>query len=302
MTEAEPVVLQEHHGPVLVVTMNRPASLNAMSNELRVRLHEVLAEADTDPDVRVIVLTGAGRAFCAGADQARPRGEPGSPDDILHGWWTRDLDHSKRLLGIMEMETPVIAAVNGWALGAGFWYTLACDISIAGESAVFGQPEVRHTSTSSFLFPALVGWKVAHRYALTGDHFDAQEALRIGVVNEVVPDDKLLERALELGQRIALVPRSSVRVNKAITNRGIEAAGLSAGMNLQASLGTIAHASTHSAETQHLLDARAKEGVRALLRLRDTPFLPEPGGPRSVVPPADPAQPGQDAADQPDGA
>ena len=78
----------------------------------------------------------------------------------------------------------MIAAVNGWAMGGGFWYQLAADITIASDKAVFAQPEVRHIPTSSFLFTALCGWKAANRWALTGDHFDAQEALRIGMVNE----------------------------------------------------------------------------------------------------------------------
>ena len=82
---------------------------------------------------------------------------------------------------------PVIAAVHGWVIGGGFWYSLACDITIAADNSVFGQPEVRHVSNTTFLFAALAGWKAAHRYGLTGDHFDAAEALRLGIVNEVVP-------------------------------------------------------------------------------------------------------------------
>ena len=110
------------------------------------------------------------------------------------------------------------------------------DITIASDRAVFAQPEVRHVSNTSFLFAALAGWKAAHRYGLTGDHFDAAEAYRLGVVNEVVPHDELLDRATALAARIALVPEPSVRLNKAVTCSGILAAGLHAGLALNAPL------------------------------------------------------------------
>ena len=142
-----------------------------------------------------------------------------------------------------RLGKPIIAAVNGWAMGGGFWYQLAADITIASDKAVFAQPEVRHISNSTFLFAALCGWKAANRWALTGDHFDAQEALRIGMVNEVVPHDELMERARALAKRIALVPEPSVRLNKAITMLGIQASGLYSGLLLEGALGALAHSS-----------------------------------------------------------
>jgi enoyl-CoA hydratase/carnithine racemase len=102
-----------------------------------------------------------------------------------------------------RLSKPIIAAVNGWAMGAGFWYQLAADITIASEEAVFAQPEVRHISASSYLLTALCGWKVANRWALTGDHFDAQEALRIGMVGCAA--HQLME-ALARARRSTLVP------------------------------------------------------------------------------------------------
>ena len=182
---------------------------------------------------------------------------------------------------VMELSTPVIAAVNGWCLGGGFWYALCSDITIASEDATFGQPEVRGISSSSILFAVLAGWKNAHRYTLTGDHFDAEEALRIGVVNEVAPADRLLERAHALAERIAMVPADSVRLNKAITAYGLEAMGLRNAHNVMAFLATIAHASGDSSEVRHLNEAYRRGGIRAFLDARDGPFQPEPGGPRS---------------------
>jgi enoyl-CoA hydratase/carnithine racemase len=159
-------------------------------------------------------------------------------------WWDNDTKSVEKLMHIWHIGTPVIAAVNGWAMGVGFWYAMACDITIASERAVFAQPEVRHISNTTFLFAALAGWKAAHRYSLTGDHIDAQEALRIGIVNEVVPPDQLMPAARALAERIAKVPEPSVRLNKAITCYGLEAAGLRSGMALNGALSTIAHAST----------------------------------------------------------
>ena len=182
---------------------------------------------------------------------------------------------------VMELSTPVIAAVNGWCLGGGFWYALCSDITIASEEATFGQPEVRGISSSSILFAVLAGWKNAHRYTLTGDHFDAPEALRIGVVNEVVPHDELLDRTYALARRIAMVPADSVRLNKAITTYGLEAMGLRNAHNVMAFLATIAHASGDSPEVRHLGEAYRQGGIRAFLAARDGPFQPEPGGPRS---------------------
>jgi enoyl-CoA hydratase/carnithine racemase len=157
---------------------------------------------------------------------------------------------------------------------------MACDITIASEQAVFAQPEVRHISNTTFLFAALAGWKAAHRYALTGDHIDAQEALRLGIVNEVVPADQLMPTARALAERIAKVPEPSVRLNKAVTCFGLQAAGLYSGMLLNGALSALAHTS-HLPLRDSLLAAMQQGGMRAFLDKRDTPFRPEPFGPKS---------------------
>jgi enoyl-CoA hydratase len=151
---------------------------------------------------------------------------------------------------------------------------------IASEQAVFAQPEVRHISNSSFLFAALCGWKAANRWALTGDHFDAQEAYRIGMINEVVPHEQLIERARGLAKRIALVPEPSVRLNKAVAMLGIQASGVYSGLLLEGALGALAQAS-HNEYREKLFEVQRREGVKAYLDMRDGPFQPEPMGPRS---------------------
>ena len=165
-------------------------------------------------------------------------------------------------------------------MGIGFWYQLAADITIASDKAVFAQPEVRNTTGTTFLFSAVCGWKAANRWALTGDHFDAEEALRIGMVNEVVPHEKLMERARELAKRIAMVPEASIRLNKAITMMGMQASGVTNGLMLEGLLGTLAHCS-HDARREELFETRRRDGMKAFLDQRDGPFQPEPKGPKS---------------------
>jgi enoyl-CoA hydratase/carnithine racemase len=272
---------------VATITLNRPAVLNAINPQMTAELHHAFDAADADAEVRAIILTGAGRGFCAGYDIARRPDGSSSLDargvevaDYLKGWWSGDAASTRRLMHIWELGTPVIAAVHGWVMGGGFWYALACDMTMAADDAVFAQPEVRHVSNTTFLFAALAGWKAAHRYALTGDHFDAAEALRLGIVNEVVPAAELLSRARALAERIARVPEPSVRLNKAVTCQGLIAMGLGAGMMQNIPLSALAHGS-FDAERLRLLEAMQQGGLKAFLEARDGAFRPEPFGPRS---------------------
>lgn len=185
------------------------------------------------------------------------------------------------MMHIMELPKPVIAAINGWCIGGGFWYSLACDISLASDQATFAQPEVRMISNSTVLFALIAGWKNAHRYTLTGDHFDAKEALRMGVINEIVPHDQLMDRCMALAHRLAQVPPDSVRLNKAITTYGLEAMGLRNALNVNAFISTIVEASNDGPDVAHLEQARQGGGFRGFIEARDRPFIPEPFGPRS---------------------
>ncbi|HLQ34273.1 MAG TPA: enoyl-CoA hydratase/isomerase family protein [Chloroflexota bacterium] len=280
-------ILYDVSNRVATITLNRPEAMNALSPTLEDEMHAALDDANTEEDVRCIILTGAGRAFSAGFDIAPSEGRRSRLDpsgqqmgDFLKDRWDRDVTMSDRLLHLWRLGTPVIAAVNGWALGGGFWYTLACDITIAADNATFGQPEVRHISNTTFLFAALAGWKAAHRYSLTGDHFDAAEALRLGIINEIVPGDQLMSRARELAERIAMVPEPSVRLNKAVTCFGFMAMGLGSAMLVNDPLSVLVH-SSHNADRDKLFAAMGQGGLRAFLEARDGPFQPEPFGPKS---------------------
>jgi enoyl-CoA hydratase/carnithine racemase len=273
---------------VATVTLNRPERMNALSRNLETEIHRAFDEADADRNVRAIILTGNGAAFSAGYDQVatsaagvRPLDPAGkSHAEYIEQWQRMDGSRVGYWEHMWSLGKPVIAAVNGWAMGGGFWYQLAADITIASDQAVFAQPEVRQISNTSYLFTALCGWKAANRWALTGDHFDAQEALRIGMVNEVVPHDELMPRARALAKRIALVPEPSIRLNKAIAMLGIQAAGVHSALLLEGTLGALAH-SSHNEDREQLFEAQRRGGLKEYLAVRDGPFQPEPMGPKS---------------------
>jgi enoyl-CoA hydratase/carnithine racemase len=274
---------------IATITLNRPERMNALTHALETEMHRLFDEADADRSVKVIILTGNGPGFCAGYDQGQtgkggtrhsdPKGK--SHAEFIEYWHRQDGARAGQWAHMWRLGKPIIAAVNGWAMGGGFWYQLAADITIASDKAVFAQPEVRHVSNSSFLFAALCGWKAANRWALTGDHFDAQEALRIGMVNEVVPHDQLMERTRALARRLTLVPEPSLRFNKQITMLGIQASGLYSGLLLEGALGALVH-SSHNEHREALFEAQRQGGLKAYLEMRDGPFQPEPMGPRSA--------------------
>ena len=287
-------LLYEKQRNGLLITLNRPDALNALSQGLRDEIDAALEEARQDPDIRAVVITGAGRAFSAGADigggggggeteWAWPYGIPEGTSLTEHygDWRDRDRSNIESQLYRWEYPKPIIGAISGWCLGAGSWLALTCHMTIAADDAVFGQPEVRMASNSNFMWVLLAGAKNALRYALTGDHLDAQEALRIGIVNKVVPKEDLLDECFSIVERIALVPPETVKINLAVATMGLEMMGLRKALNLNAELSAMAHVSKREEFNKHLEDARKEGGLRAFLQARDTPFMPEPFGPRA---------------------
>src|SRR5213082_538404 len=200
----QPHLLVEQRGHVLVVTMNRPEVRNALSGPMLALLRKAWDQADNDPGIRACVLTGAGGAFCAGADlKAMTRAHPG--DTANAGSF--DPSVIEPLLKGRRLTKPLIAAVEGVAVAGGTEILQATDIRVAGESAVFGVVEVTRA-----LFPlggstVRLRRQIAHTKAmellLTGDTISAAEAERIGLIGRVVPDGQALEQALEIGRRIA---------------------------------------------------------------------------------------------------
>jgi enoyl-CoA hydratase len=214
MSEA-PRVLHERRGDAVLVTLNAPERRNAIDQQMVDGLHAVLDTYQHDESVAALVITGAGdKAFAAGADiaQLRERTARDALKAINSGIFDR----------IEGFPAPVIAAVKGFALGGGCELAIACDLRVLGESAKLGQPEVKlgiiPAAGGTYRLPRLVGLGRARELVYTGRMVDAQEALRIGLANAVVPDAEVLDRALALAAEIAQNGRLAVRGAKRALN------------------------------------------------------------------------------------
>jgi enoyl-CoA hydratase len=199
-----PHALIEQRDHVLIVTMNRPEARNALSGQMMALMRQAWDQVDTDPRIRVCVLTGAGGAFCAGADlKAMTRSHPG--DAFKAG--ELDLSVIDALLKGRRLTKPLIAAVEGPAIAGGTEILQATDIRIAGESARFGISEARWglfpLGGSAVRLPRQIPYTIAADLLLTGRHVSAAEALRIGLIGHVVPDGQALAKALEIAEAIA---------------------------------------------------------------------------------------------------
>jgi enoyl-CoA hydratase/carnithine racemase len=290
MAEYQTILYQKQRNGVLI-TLNRPNALNAMNQDLMTELDQALAQAENDPEIRAVVITGAGGAFSVGEDISGDDAETAWPYGIpagssLNATYNKFRDSDRKdILGRQlyrwQYPKPIIGAVSGWCFGAASWLALTCHITIAAEDAVFGQPQVRHGANSDFIWVALAGFKNALRYALTGDHVDAKEALRIGLVNQVVGHDKLLDECFALVERIAHVPPETVKINLHISTLGMEMMGLRKAWTLNAELAAMARLTKREEFNKRLEDAKKKGGLAAFLQERDAPFQPEPFGPKA---------------------
>ncbi len=210
-------VLYERTDPIATITLNRPEALNAINGELRQELNAAWNRFRGDDDAWVAIITGAGRAFCAGADMRDGAGSVG----VFEGtFWEKPTINSFE--SGLELYKPTIAAVNGHCLGYGLTGALACDFIIAGDRATFGFPEVRlgvPTIVGAIRLPRRVGWSDAMEILLTGERVDAERALEMGLVWRVVPHDDLMAEARALAGRIAEAAPLAVRATKEVAAR-----------------------------------------------------------------------------------
>ncbi len=284
-------ILVEQDGPVRIITWNRPDKLNAITPQLEIEFRDACLAADRDPSVKVVIVRGAGRCFSAGYDlsgsytteRVWPGGLPKGVDvgEFLDGYRNTLKRSWDNQYLFAEMDKPVIAQVHSWCMGGGTWYALSTDILCCSDDAVFAQPEVRNINGISFVWATRVGWSNALRYGITGDHIDAQEAYRIGAVNEVYPADELAERTMKLAKRIALLPMESLKLNKAMIRKGMDMMGYRNAHYGTLELSVLAHTAYRSEPNERFAKITAEKGMREMLRVRDEPFLPEPFGPRS---------------------
>ena len=244
-------------GPVAVITLDRPDAHNALTVHMVRRLAEVSEAASRDDSVHAVVLTGAGeRAFCAGGDLGEliPRLTAGELEILV-------ADPVKRFFA--DVYKPVVAAVNGICVAGGLEMLLGTDLRIAADSAVFGLPEVRWGLVpgggSHVRLPQQVPWAFAMQLLLTGDHVPASRALEVGLVNEVLPRGRVLERALQLARRLARNGPLAVRAAKEIAVRALGNEGR--------------FALEYAINRQVLASHDATEGPRAFVEKRDPEYL-----------------------------
>jgi enoyl-CoA hydratase len=233
------VLRTEPRPGIALLTLNRPERLNAMSHELVADLHAALDELAVDPATRVVVLTGAGRGFCAGLDLQAGAAVPGTEG---YGRPQRGLATQKHIAGLVpklrNLPQPVISAVNGPAAGGGFALTLASDVRVAAASARFNVAFVRIGLSGcdigvSWLLPRLVGAGTAFELLLTGRLIDADTALRIGLVSRVVADGEVVDAALGIAEEIAGNSPMGVRMTKEVMWSQLEIGSLQAGIDLE---------------------------------------------------------------------
>lgn len=272
MTE---VVKFERRGPAAWITLNRPEKLNALSGEVVRSLRERLREVAEDEAVKVVVLTGSGRAFSAGYDLSEEVGDRIEGADRWRTALALDVDLAMEL---WSLPRPTIAAVRGWCLAGACELAMACDMIIATEDARFGEPEIRYGSGPvALIMPFVLGQKKTNELLFTGDTIDAAEALRAGLVNRVVAAAELEAAVDELVRKIAPTPLPVLRLTKLALVRAYEAMGLRAAVAANLDLSAILNAAD-TPEQREFDRIVAEHGLKAALKWRDERYAEQLGG------------------------
>ena len=280
----EPVLLTTRTPWGVRLTLNRPAKLNALNGPLVHALVAALDAAEADPDVRVIVLEGAGRAFSSGYDLTEEsEGGIGGPVE-----WRRALAADvAATLRFLDSPKPIVAQVHGYALAGGLELAMACDLVVAAEGTKLGEPEIRYGSAPvTLLMPYLIGQKKTRELLLTGDLIDAVEAERIGLINRVVPAERLVAEVDALADRLARTPPEVMSLTKRMLNRSMDAAGFRLAVEAGLDLGAIINAADTPEQREWDAIVR-RDGLRAALAWRDRRYddrLAERGGKAAVDP------------------
>ncbi|MGZ8612370.1 MAG: enoyl-CoA hydratase/isomerase family protein [Actinomycetota bacterium] len=276
MTDAAadaPVLLTEDLGPVRRLTMNRPGALNALDGALMDALMRALDDVERDERVRVLVLRGAGRAFCAGYD-LNEDAEAGEADSRE---WHRVLKHDNdRMLRLLDHPKPVVASVHSYCLAGGTDLMLACDLAVASDDAFFGYVDVRFGSgVVSMFLPWVIGVRAAKGLLFTGeDRIPAAEALRLGLVNRVVPRDELDAATLALAEEIAKNEPFVVQATKRAVNRAWDVAGFRAAMEANVEIDVAIETANLPARDEFRRITR-EQGLKAAIAWRDARFRDE---------------------------
>jgi enoyl-CoA hydratase len=269
------VLLEEDLGPVRRLTLNRPDVLNALNAELVEALSDAVRRAAAPDGPRVLVIRGSGRAFCAGYDlkeEAVLERERGGPLDAA-GWRDALASDVGHMLELFDHPRPVIAQVHGYCLAGGCDLMMMCDLAVASEDAIFGEPEIRFGSgVVTMVMPWLIGARKAKELLFTGeDRIPAEDALRMGLVNRVVPRDELDDRALELARSIAMLDPVGISLTKRAINRAWEAAGFREALMANVDIDAVIE-SAEVPERKRFNRIREEKGLKAAIEWRDARF------------------------------
>ena len=291
-----PNVIYERREALAYITLNRPEKLNALNHDLITEFRGAIDVVAADPEVRVAIVTGAGRAFSAGFDIGQ---NPSGPDPHLGAvdTWRGHLQSLVDMfMQVWNLPKPVIAAVNGYALGGACELVQVCDVKIASDRAVLGEPEIRAGFGPPLLItPYSVNLANAKELLLTGDTVDAYEAARIGLVNRVVPHGELLAECERVAGKMCLMSQLGIKLTKEAVNRTLEDMGFLNALKHNLDLMTIFDTST-SPEQEEFNAISAERGLRAALDWRDARFRaletpPPPPSPPDTAPAANHASP-----------
>jgi enoyl-CoA hydratase len=221
----ERLVFERHDPGILLITLNRPDRYNATDETMHTEIAEVWADVATDPDTRVAVVTGAGRAFCAGGDVEMLERLAGSYERVA----SMLSEVTRMVLGMTDCEKPIVSAINGAAVGAGLAVALMADISVCAEDARLGDGHTRlgvaAGDHAAIVWPILAGMAKARYYLLTGEMITGAEADRIGLVSMAVPREEVLTRAMEIAGQLAAGPQTAIRWTKRALNQWVRHAG-----------------------------------------------------------------------------
>jgi len=215
----ETILIDKRANGVALATLNRPERLNAVDGRMHTELANIFRAADNDDEVKVLVLTGAGRAFCAGGDFS-------SDNDVLGGG-RQGLKETKEIVDhLLDCSIPVISAVKGYAMGLGATVALLADIVVAGRSATFADTHVKMGvgagDGGQVIWPLLMGVNRAKYHLMTGDGITGEDAERAGLVNFLVDDESVLDKALEVADRLAAGPSLAISASKVAINQYIK--------------------------------------------------------------------------------
>jgi enoyl-CoA hydratase/carnithine racemase len=262
-------VLLERRGPAAWITMNRPEKLNALNGEVVRELRRRLREVQEDDSVKLVVLTGAGRAFSAGYDLSEEVSDRIESADQWRAVLNEDVNLA---LELWALPRPTIAAVRGWCLAGACELAMACDLIVATADARFGEPEIRYGSGPvALLMPFVLGQKKTSELLFTGDTIDAQEAHRVGLINRIVEPERLEAAVDELIAKIAPTPLPVLRLTKLALLRAYEAMGLRTAVAANLDLSAILNAAD-TPEQREFDRIVAAQGLKAALKWRDARY------------------------------